>query len=272
MLMGAAIGGFQGFIIAYIGVPSFIVTLGGLLRSAARRYLRRRDVSGLDPIFQLLGGGRTGSLGGTAELGSRLVGCIGDRRAAHLLPAPRRRLRVPGPADVGRGPARGRRHRRGPRPRLVRQQLLLAEGPGGQVRAAEQHSDPAPGRPADPDRVPVPDHPADRRHARDDLDGHPAAVRPLRVRVRRQPRRRRAGRHQHALDDPQDVRPHGRPVRACCGDRLRPAQRATLDIGQSYELYVIAAAVVGGTSFAGGIGTIPGAVLGASSSARWPTA
>jgi D-xylose transport system permease protein len=38
---------------------------------------------------------------------------------------------------------------------------------------------------------------------------------------------------------------------------------ATLDIGNSYELYVIAAAVVGGTSFAGGVGTIPGAVLGA---------
>ena len=38
---------------------------------------------------------------------------------------------------------------------------------------------------------------------------------------------------------------------------------ATLDVGQSYELFVIAAAVVGGTSFAGGIGTIPGAVLGA---------
>jgi D-xylose transport system permease protein len=38
---------------------------------------------------------------------------------------------------------------------------------------------------------------------------------------------------------------------------------ATLDIGQTDELYVIAAAVVGGTSFAGGIGTIPGAVLGA---------
>ena len=35
---------------------------------------------------------------------------------------------------------------------------------------------------------------------------------------------------------------------------------ATLDVGQSYELYVIAAAVIGGTSFAGGIGTIPGAV------------
>ena len=33
---------------------------------------------------------------------------------------------------------------------------------------------------------------------------------------------------------------------------------STLDVGNSYELYVIAAAVVGGTSFAGGIGTIPG--------------
>jgi len=38
---------------------------------------------------------------------------------------------------------------------------------------------------------------------------------------------------------------------------------ATLDVGQTDELYVIAAAVVGGTSFAGGVGTIPGAVLGA---------
>jgi D-xylose transport system permease protein len=38
---------------------------------------------------------------------------------------------------------------------------------------------------------------------------------------------------------------------------------ATLDVGRGYELYVIAAAVIGGTSFAGGIGTIPGAVLGA---------
>src|SRR3990170_34238 len=29
--LGAAIGGAQGFIVAYIGVPSFIVTLGGIL-------------------------------------------------------------------------------------------------------------------------------------------------------------------------------------------------------------------------------------------------
>jgi D-xylose transport system permease protein len=34
-------------------------------------------------------------------------------------------------------------------------------------------------------------------------------------------------------------------------------------LGVQNELDVIAAAVIGGTSFAGGIGTIPGAVLGA---------
>ena len=35
------------------------------------------------------------------------------------------------------------------------------------------------------------------------------------------------------------------------------------NLGIQNELDVIAAAVIGGTSFAGGIGTIPGAVLGA---------
>jgi D-xylose transport system permease protein len=38
---------------------------------------------------------------------------------------------------------------------------------------------------------------------------------------------------------------------------------ATSGLGTLQELYVIAAAVIGGTSFAGGIGTIYGAVLGA---------
>lgn len=38
---------------------------------------------------------------------------------------------------------------------------------------------------------------------------------------------------------------------------------ATNSLGQFNELYVIAAAVIGGTSLAGGIGTIYGAMLGA---------
>jgi len=38
---------------------------------------------------------------------------------------------------------------------------------------------------------------------------------------------------------------------------------AVSGLGQTTELYVIAAAVIGGTSLTGGIGTVPGAVLGA---------
>jgi D-xylose transport system permease protein len=37
----------------------------------------------------------------------------------------------------------------------------------------------------------------------------------------------------------------------------------THSIGQMAELYVIAATVIGGTSFSGGVGTIPGAIAGA---------
>jgi D-xylose transport system permease protein len=40
-------------------------------------------------------------------------------------------------------------------------------------------------------------------------------------------------------------------------------QAAVTSLGTQAELDVIAAAVIGGTSFSGGIGTIPGAVLGA---------
>src|SRR5215213_4306979 len=66
LLVGAAFGAFQGFIIAYLEVPSFIVTLGGLLafRGIVWQLSQGASVSGLDPAFQLLGGGPEGSLGG----------------------------------------------------------------------------------------------------------------------------------------------------------------------------------------------------------------
>ena len=75
LVVGAALGGFQGFIIAYIGVPSFIVTLGGLLafRGVVWQLSQGASVSGLDPVFQLLGGGPEGSLGTTL---SWLVGIL----------------------------------------------------------------------------------------------------------------------------------------------------------------------------------------------------
>jgi D-xylose transport system permease protein len=48
ILMGALIGGFQGVLIAYLAIPSFIVTLGGLLvwRGAAFRGQRQHHCAG----------------------------------------------------------------------------------------------------------------------------------------------------------------------------------------------------------------------------------
>ena len=108
---GAAIGLGQGFIIAYIGVPSFIVTLGGLLvwRGFAFQFSQGQTIAPMDGIFQLLGGGPKGSLGGNAQLGRRGH----SHRRDHLQPVGQSpataEVRIPRPADVGRGPARGRR-------------------------------------------------------------------------------------------------------------------------------------------------------------------
>ena len=66
LLLGGAIGAFQGFWIAYRGVPAFIVTLAGLFmfRGGAWLVTQGRTVAPLDDTFQLLGGGLNGSIGG----------------------------------------------------------------------------------------------------------------------------------------------------------------------------------------------------------------
>lgn len=63
--VGIAIGAFQGFWIAYRTVPSFIVTLAGLLifRGVAWMMTEGRTVAPMEEDFQLLGGGLRGSLG-----------------------------------------------------------------------------------------------------------------------------------------------------------------------------------------------------------------
>ena len=65
LAMGAAIGAFQGWWVAYRAVPAFIVTLGGLLifRGLAWWITEGRTVAPMDPNFQLLGGGLDGSIG-----------------------------------------------------------------------------------------------------------------------------------------------------------------------------------------------------------------
>ena len=73
--LGAVVGGMQGFIVAYVGVPAFIVTLGGFLVWRGLIF-RTGDKQGqtlapLDETFQLIGGGAEGLPGRVEELGGR---------------------------------------------------------------------------------------------------------------------------------------------------------------------------------------------------------
>lgn len=73
ILLGASIGALNGVMIAYAGIPSFIVTLGGLIfwRGAAWAVIRGETVAPMDKTFKLMGGGisgtTTGSIGATAS-------------------------------------------------------------------------------------------------------------------------------------------------------------------------------------------------------------
>ena len=264
VLMGAVIGGVQGFIIAYIGVPSFIVTLGGLLsiRGAVWYLSSGASVSGLDPSFQLLGGSAQGSIGGTLTWAIALIGSLAI--VALLINSRRQRRRYGFPV----------------RP-MWAEILIGAVGilavvgiawfannnfwPKGLAdRYAQQNNIPVPaGGLLIPTGFPYPIIL---------LIGVTLVMTWLAT-------RRRFGRYVYAYGgNPDAAELAGINTRwtilktyvlmgilcaiaaAIVSARLNGS---TLDVGNSYELYVIAAAVVGGTSFAGGIGTIPGAVLGA---------
>ena len=71
--LGAAVGALQGFIIAYVGVPSFIVTLGGLLsiRGVVWYLSSGAAVSGLDPTLPAHRRWRAGLARRHADLGAR---------------------------------------------------------------------------------------------------------------------------------------------------------------------------------------------------------
>ena len=89
MALGALIGAFQGFLIAYGGIPAFIVTLGGLLvwRGAAFLAAKGETISPLDATFSLLGGGPYGSIGAT---GSWILGLIVCAAILYLIVSGRR--------------------------------------------------------------------------------------------------------------------------------------------------------------------------------------
>ena len=263
--LGAAIGAAQGFIIAYIGVPSFIVTLGGLLsiRGVVWYLSSGAAVSGLDANFQLIGGGAQGSLGAPLTWAVAVVGCLAI--AALMISNRRQRRRFGFPvrpmwaevliAVVGCVVVLGVAN--------FANNSFWPEGLADRV-AAQQGWGP---KPEGGWRIPA------------GLPNPLILLLGVTLVMTWLATRRRFGRYVYAYGgNPDAAELAGINTRreilktyvlmgilcalaaAIASARLNGA---TLDIGQSYELYVIAAAVVGGTSFAGGIGTIPGAVLGA---------
>jgi D-xylose transport system permease protein len=91
--MGALIGAFQGVLIAFFSIPSFIVTLGGLLvwRGVAFLAADGKTIAPMDETFALIGGGSFGALGKTGSWIFAAIACafvvwafVSGRRARQL--------------------------------------------------------------------------------------------------------------------------------------------------------------------------------------------
>ncbi len=67
LALGGLVGLWQGWWISYRGIPSFVITLAGLLmfRGAAYLVTDGRTVAPMDKTYQILGGGIDGSIGAT---------------------------------------------------------------------------------------------------------------------------------------------------------------------------------------------------------------
>jgi D-xylose transport system permease protein len=262
--LGALIGGIQGFIIAYIGVPSFIVTLGGLLiwRGLSFQLARGQTIAPMDNIFGLIGGGPKGSLGETL---SWVVGGLAIAGIIYTLVASRRRRRRygfplrPTWADALLGVLGCA---------IVVGAVMLANSYPWPEQLAQQF--------AQQNNIPIPEG---------GLIIPTGIAIPVVIAIGTTvvmtfiATRRRFGRYVFSIGgNPEAAALAGINTRrtilmtfvlmgilAAIGGAVLSARlnAATVSLGTQSELYVIAAAVIGGTSFAGGIGTIPGAVLGA---------
>jgi len=264
LALGAAIGALQGSIIAYIGVPSFIVTLGGLLvwRGFAWLTASGRTIAPMDASFQLLGGGARGSLGDT---GSWILGGIACVGIVALLVMGRRRRRKfgfrlrPTWLDVVLG--------------FLGCAVVLAAVwvmnsyylPENLARAyAEANAIPWPeGGLQVPYGIAYPvlillgvtlvmAFVANRlRFGRYvfSIGGNPEAANLAGIKTKR--------------TIVKTFMVMGILVAVSAAVSIARLNAAVSGLGTLNELYVIAAAVIGGTSLAGGIGTIPGAILGA---------
>ena len=246
LLAAIAVGLYQGGLTAYLGVPSFVVTLGGLMsfRGAAFLVADGKTQPVTDPVFLWFGGGLDGALGiaGSwalaAALGLLLVWRVlrmRGARARHGFP-----LR-PAWADLA----------------FTLGLLALLAAFTGAMCAYQ-----LPGK-AHGQGIPVPVV----------IWGSVVGAVALVV------RRTRFGRYVFALGgNPEAARLVGIPVRRVTLQMfvllsvtvtiaavvaVSRLNAGTNSLGTGMELYVIAAAVIGGVSLAGGSGSVLGTVLGA---------
>ncbi|MCG8596435.1 MAG: sugar ABC transporter permease, partial [Kiloniellales bacterium] len=264
VILGAAIGAAQGYVIGYLAVPAFIVTLGGLLiwRGAAWWVTQGRTVAPLDRNFTLMGGGAEGTLGASLSWG---LGILAVAATLALLAWSRRRRRTHGFAV---------------KPLWAEFTLgaLLTVVILGFVAVMNAYQ--------------VPARAAERIYRARGLEVPPEGIElahgiaipvvillVVAIVMTVIAKRTRFGRYVFATGgNPDAAELSGVDTRwltvkifalmgvlcaiaaVIASARLRSAAN---DLGTLDELRVIAAAVIGGTSLAGGVGTIYGAILGA---------
>ncbi len=264
LLIGAMIGALQGAVVAYAGVPSFIVTLGGYLvwRGGAWALSRGRTIAPMDRTFQLLGGGSRGAIGETWTWIVAAVLCLGV--IFLLWNSRRQRIKFE-----------------------FRLRPLWAEISIGVIGCAAIL-----GAVFMLNRYYLPENLA-KRYATEHGIAYPAGglqiplglanpvliVLGVALVMTFVATRRKFGRYVFAIGgNPEAAELGGINTRrtivktfvlmgvlvaVAAAVSIGRLNAATSGLGTLSELYVIAAAVIGGTSLLGGIGTIPGAVLGA---------
>ena len=246
LVLSLAIGLYQGWLTAVLGVPSFVVTLGGLMSFRGAAFLvadgKTQPVS--DPVFLALGGGLDGSLGPALSwvLGAALVALIGWSAFAR----------------------RGRRRRIGFPLRPLWFDAALAVGFSAVVLAFIATMN------------------AYQLGSKPEAQGVPVPVLIWGVVVMGMSfivRRTRFGRYVFAIGgNPEAALLVGIPVKrvmiklflllavlvtVASVVAVARLNAGTNSLGTNMELYVIAAAVIGGVALSGGSGTVLGSVLGA---------
>jgi D-xylose transport system permease protein len=264
LAIGAAIGAFHGSLVAYLGIPAFIVTLGGQLfwRGAAWWVTTGQTIAPLDDRFALMGGGPLGSIGAIASWALAAIACVSIMIGIYA--GRRRRVRYNFPlrpmwAEVT----------------LAAIGCFVALGATAVVNA-----------------YPWPERVAANYAAAHNIvapegglfisTGYAIPVLMALVAgvvMTFMSKRTRFGRYVYAIGgNPEAAELAGINTKkitvlvftvmgmlaaiSACIESAR-LDSATNVLGQFEELYVIAAAVIGGTSLMGGVGTIYGALIGA---------